>query len=61
MMTSQQVSDLAEHYNHGYQGNDPIACQTRIALCEYAKMIEDHASLRDMFRASIEIMAEGTR
>lgn len=61
MMTQQQVRDLIPHYNKSEQGNDPIACQTRVALCEYAAMIEEHRQVTEMFRASIEIMAERKR
>lgn len=60
-MTSAEVRALVQHYNKSEQGNDPIACQTRIALCEFAALIEEHEHTRGMMLDAVELLALSRR
>lgn len=60
-MTAAEVRELVKHYNKSEQGNDPIACQTRIALCEFAALIEEHACTRGMMLDAVELLVESRR
>lgn len=41
ILTAAEIRDLVvKHYNKSEQADDPVACQTRIALCEYAALLD---------------------
>ncbi len=57
-MTQKEVLDLMQHYNKPEQASDPIAVQTRIALSEYAALITEHRSTRQMLEAGVMLLSE---